>query len=55
MIQGHRRHDMSDRVLLLLEPHLSARMSNCSGIAQDNRYLYRHRQLVENALLWLKG
>ncbi len=34
---AHRRHDISDRVWRLLEPHLSGRAGSRGGVAQDNR------------------
>ncbi len=37
MGMAHRRHDMSDRVWLLLEPHLPGRAGSWGGVAQDNR------------------
>ncbi len=33
----HRRHDISDRVWLLLEPRLPGRAGSWGGVAQDNR------------------
>ena len=43
---AHRRHDISDRVWELLEPHLSGRKGSWGGIARDNR-------LFINAVLWI--
>ena len=37
MGMAHRRHDISDRVWLLLEPHLPGRAGSWGGVAQDNR------------------
>jgi len=37
MTQVHRRHDISDKVWGLLEPHLPGREGSCGGIARDNR------------------
>ena len=34
---AHRRHDISDRIWLLLEPHLPGRAGSWGGVAQDNR------------------
>ena len=36
-MNAHRRHDISDRVWLLLEPHLPGRSGSWGGIAKDNR------------------
>lgn len=33
----HRRHDISDRVWALLEPHLPGREGAWGGVAKDNR------------------
>ena len=43
---AHRRHDISDHVWELLEPHLSGRKGSWGGIAKDNR-------LFINAVLWI--
>ncbi len=43
---AHRRHDMSDRVWLLLEPHLLGRAGSWGGVAQDNRRFI-------NAIFWI--
>ena len=37
MGMDHRRHDISDRVWPLLEPHLPGRAGSWGGVAQDNR------------------
>lgn len=37
MKQAHRRHDISDKVWQLLEPHLAGRKGSWGGIAKDNR------------------
>ena len=37
MTQVHRRHDISDKVWVLLEPHLPGREGSWGGIARDNR------------------
>jgi len=37
MTQIHRRHDISDKVWVLLEPHLPGREGSWGGIARDNR------------------
>ena len=37
---AHRRHDISDRVWRLLEPHLSGRAGSRGGVAQDNRRFF---------------
>ena len=36
-MEAHRRHDISDRVWGLLEPHLPGRKGVWGGIARDNR------------------
>ena len=46
MVQTHRRHDISDRVWLLLEPHLAGRKGSWGGVAKDNRGFI-------NAVLWI--
>jgi transposase len=43
---GHRRHDISDRVWELLEPHLPGRKGAWGGKARDNR-------LFINAIFWI--
>lgn len=43
---AHRRHDISDRVWNLLEPHLPGRPGSWGGVAQDNR-------LFINAVFWI--
>lgn len=37
MTQVHRRHNISDKVWSLLEPHLPGREGGWGGIARDNR------------------
>ena len=37
MVSAHRRHDISDHVWSLLEPHLPGRQGVWGGIARDNR------------------
>ncbi len=46
MGMAHRRHDISDRVWLLLEPHLPGRAGSWGGVAQDNRRFI-------NAIFWI--
>ena len=46
MRQEHRRHDISDRVWAVLEPHLPGRESAWGGRAKDNR-------LFLNAVFWI--
>ena len=46
MVAAHRRHDISDRVWELLEPHLLGRKGTCGGNARDNR------QFI-NAVFWI--
>ncbi len=46
MTQVHCRHDISDKVWTLLEPHLPGREGGWGGIARDNR------QFV-NAVFWI--
>ncbi len=43
---AHRRHDISDKVWSLLEPHLPGRRGVWGGIAEDNR------QFI-NAVFWI--
>lgn len=43
---AHRRHDISDRVWELLEPHLPGRTGAWGGTAKDNR-------LFINAVFWI--
>ena len=43
---AHRRHDLSDQTLALLEPHLPGRAGAWGGNARDNR-------LFINAVLWI--
>lgn len=45
-LPAHRRHDISDRVWLLLEPLLPGRRGVWGGIAKDNR-------LFINAIFWI--
>ncbi len=35
--KAYRRHDISDRVWELLEPHLPGRKGSWGGVATDNR------------------
>jgi len=46
MILAHHRHDISDRVWALLEPHLPGRAGVWGGKAQDNRRFI-------NAVFWV--
>ena len=46
MTLAHRRHDISDQVWSLLEPHLPGRKGTWGGIAKDNR------QFI-NAVFWI--
>jgi transposase len=46
MSSAHRRHDISDHVWLLLEPHLPGKKGTWGGIAKDNR------QFI-NAIFWI--
>lgn len=46
MGEAHRRHDISDKVWELLEPHLPGRGGQWGGIAKDNR------QFI-NAVFWI--
>ena len=43
---AHRRHDISDRVCGLIEPHLPGRRGQWGGIAEDNRRFI-------NAVFWI--
>ena len=45
-LPAHRRHDISDRVWELLEPHLPGRRGSWGGVARDNR-------LFINAVFWI--
>ena len=45
-IASHRRHDISDSVWAVLEPHLPGRVGAWGGIAKDNR-------LFINAVFWI--
>jgi len=45
-MNAHRRHDITDKAWVLLEPHLPGREGNWGGIAQDNR-------LFINAVFWI--
>lgn len=45
-IAAHRRHDISDNVWTLLEPHLPGRVGAWGGVARDNR-------LFINAVFWI--
>jgi len=46
MMKAHRRHDISDRVWSLLEPHLPGSKRSWGGVATDNR------QFI-NAVFWI--
>lgn len=46
MKQAHRRHDISDNLWHLLEPHLPGQSGQWGGIAKDNR------QFI-NAVFWI--
>lgn len=46
MTSGHRRHDISDKTWVLLEPHLPGRAGQWGGVARDNR-------LFINAVFWI--
>ena len=46
MTAAHRRHDITDRVWELLEPHLPGRAGSWGGISRDNR-------LFINAVFWI--
>ena len=46
MQPAHRRHDISDKVWALLEPHLSGRKGTRGVTARDNR-------LFINAVFWI--
>ena len=43
---AHRRHDISDEIWALLEPHLPGRKGVWGGIAEDNRRFI-------NAVFWI--
>ena len=43
---AHRRHDISDRMWGLIEPHLPGRRGQWGGIAEDNRRFI-------NAVFWI--
>ena len=43
---SHRRHDITDKVWLKLEPHLPGRKGSWGGIAKDNRTFI-------NAVFWV--
>ena len=43
---SQRRHDITDKVWLKLEPHLPGRKGSCGGIAKDNRTFI-------NAVFWV--
>ncbi|MGB3557842.1 MAG: IS5 family transposase [Geitlerinemataceae cyanobacterium] len=45
-MEAHRRHDISERVWLLLEPHLPGRKGSWGGVASDNRKFI-------NAVFWI--
>ena len=38
---AHRRHDISDHIWSLLEPHLPGRVGSWGGVATDNRLYYQ--------------
>ena len=44
--KAYRRHDISDRVWELLEPHLPGRKGSWGGVATDNRRFI-------NAVFWI--
>ena len=46
MTEAYRRHDITDRVWALLEPHLPGREGVWGGVAKDNR-------LFINAVFWI--
>ena len=46
MTEAHRRHDITDKVWNLLEPHLPGREGSWGGIATDNRRFV-------NAVFWI--
>jgi transposase len=46
MQEAHRRHDISDKVWLLLEPHLPGKPGSWGGKAHDNRRFI-------NAVFWI--
>ncbi|MFV0508163.1 MAG: IS5 family transposase [Shewanella algae] len=46
MKPSHRRHDISDKVWGMLEPHLLGRAGSWGGVAKDNR-------LFINAVFWI--
>ncbi|KIC73110.1 hypothetical protein DB44_BP00410, partial [Candidatus Protochlamydia amoebophila] len=46
LMEAHRRHDISDRVWNLLEPHLPGKRGAWGGIARDNRTFI-------NAVFWI--
>ncbi|SET64284.1 Putative transposase of IS4/5 family, partial [Nitrosomonas marina] len=46
MSEAYRRHDLSDHVWSLLEPHLPGRSGKWGGVAKDNR------QFI-NAVFWI--
>jgi len=46
MAGEHRRHDISDRLWELIEPHLKGRKGTWGGNAKDNRTFI-------NAVLWI--
>ena len=46
MTEAHRRHDITDTVWNLLEPHLPGREGSWGGIAEDNRRFV-------NAVFWI--
>ena len=46
MTEAYRRHDITDQVWALLEPHLPGREGRWGGVAKDNR-------LFINAVFWI--
>jgi transposase len=46
MVKEHHRHDISDKIGGLIEPHLPGRAGSWGGVAKDNRKFI-------NAVLWI--
>jgi transposase len=46
MTEAHRRHDLSDEIWQILEPHFPGRSGSWGGRARDNR------QFI-NAVFWI--